>query len=168
MPTVAEQLRAAREAANLSLHQVAEATKLKVEQIEALESATYDCFPAPVYIRGSIRTYGKLLHLDVPKLMAQLDTEFASSKELSGPPPLTQPAGGALDWVMLQLSRLDWRILAGLGLLVVALIIAWSLLGPSSRSRKPDPLSNLGPGLYTPRQAHQGEVINLPTNPPGR
>ena len=168
MPTVAEQLRAAREAAKLSLHQVAEATKLKVEQVEALETATYECFPAPVYIRGSIRTYGKLLHLDVPKLIAQLDTEFASSKELSGPPPLTPPAGGALDWMMLQLSRLDWRIVAGIGAVIVVLLVAWSLLAPSSRARKPDPLSNLGPGLYTPRQSHQGEIITLPTNTPGR
>ncbi|HAM73335.1 MAG TPA: hypothetical protein DCM86_17010 [Verrucomicrobiales bacterium] len=168
MPTVAEQLRAAREAMSLTPQQVAEITKLKVEQVTALEDGDYASFPAPVYIRGSIRTYAKLLKLDVPKLIAQLDTEFADSAELSGPPPLTPPAGGVLDWMMLQLSRLDWRIVAGLGALVVVLIIAWSLLRPATHPRKADPLSTLGPGLYTPRRSSSGEILPSPTNTPAR
>lgn len=168
MPTVAQQLQSAREAAQLSYQQVADATKLKAEQVEALERADYASFPAPVYIRGSIRTYAKLLKLDVPQIMAQLDEEFSTVKDLRAPPPLTPPANGFLDWVMLQFSKLDWRILAGLGAVVLMLIIAWSLLRPSSAARKQDPLSNLGPGLYTPRQNARGETLPLPTNAPPR
>ncbi len=170
MPTVPEQLLAAREASNITLQQVVDVTKLKTDQIRALEAGNYSIFPAPVYIRGSIRTYAKLLKLDVPTLMKQLDEEFSTSKELSGPPPLTPPASGAVDWLMLQLSRLDWRIIAGLGVVVVVLIVAWSLVRPSSRVKKADPLSHLGPGLYAPRQSTAGELLPLQghTNAPGR
>ncbi len=168
MPTVAEQLRLARESAQLTPQQIADATKLKVDQVVALETGEYACFPAPVYIRGSIRTYAKLLKLDVPKLMAQLDEEFSTSKELSDPPPLIPPANGVLDWIMLQFSKLDWRIVVGFGVVVVVLIVAWSLIRPSTHPRKADPLSNLGPGLYAPRTTQRGEVLPLPTNSPAR
>ena len=102
--------------------------------------------------------------------MSQLDEEFSTSKELRGPPPLTPPANGFVDWLMLQLSRLDWRIIAGLGAVVVVLIVAWSLVRPSNRVKKADPLSKLGPGLYAPRQSNPGEVIPIQshTNAPAR
>lgn len=158
MPTVSEQLLAARTAANLSLQQVVDATKLKADQIVALEEGNYSVFPAPVYIRGSIRTYAKLLKMDVPKLMSQLDEEFSTSKELSGPPPLTPPANGFVDWLMLQLSRLDWRIIAGLGAVVVVLIVAWSLVRPSNRVKKADPLSKLGARPLCPPAVQPGRT----------
>jgi cytoskeleton protein RodZ len=73
MPTVAEQLRLGREAMKMEVQQVAEATKLKSDQIRALEEGNYDYFTAPVYLRGSVRTYARLLKLDGPKLVAELD-----------------------------------------------------------------------------------------------
>lgn len=151
MPTVPEQLLNARQAAGLSLQQVVEATKLKAEQIQALEEGRYTTFPAPVYIRGSIRTYARLLKMDVPKLMQQLDGEFSKSRELSDPPPLTPPATGIIDWLMLQLSKLDWRILAGLAGILIVVGGVWILTRPGSPNKKADPLSNLGPGLYAPK-----------------
>lgn len=170
MPTVAEQLRAARLARNWTLQQVAEMTKLKADQVDALETANYSVFPAPVYIRGSIRTYAGFLRLDVPKLMSQLDEEFSTSRELSDPPPLTPKADGMIDWITLQLSKLDWRILAGLGALLVVLIVSWSLLHPAKAPRKQDPLSTLGSGTYKgPAPGSRVDHLPLPTNaPPAR
>ena len=165
MPTVPETLRAAREKAALTIQQVAESTKLKTDQLRALEQGDYSVFPAPIYIRGSIRTYAKLLKLDVPSLMAQLEVEFAGSRELSDPPPLTPRGGGILDWLMLQFSKLDWRVVAGLGLVVIVLMVAWSFIRPAPTARKADPLSHLGPGLYTPKSSTQsGHVLPLATN----
>ena len=63
MPTVAEQLRAAREAKNLSVNEVAEITKIRTDHIRALEEGNFDIFVAPVYIRGFARTYATLLKL---------------------------------------------------------------------------------------------------------
>ena len=64
MSTVAEQLRAAREAKNLSVEQIAEITKMRSDHVRALEEGNYGAFSAPVYIRGFVRTYSRLLKLD--------------------------------------------------------------------------------------------------------
>ena len=56
MSTVAEQLREAREAQNLTVYQVAEITKIRTDHIRALDEGNYDVFSAPVYIRGSVRS----------------------------------------------------------------------------------------------------------------
>ncbi|MBI1842509.1 MAG: helix-turn-helix domain-containing protein [Verrucomicrobia bacterium] len=167
MPTVPETLRAAREAASLTVQQVAESTKLKTEQVRALDQGDYSVFPAPIYIRGSIRTYARLLKLDVPSLMTQLEAEFSGSREFSDPPPLTPPAGGILDWMMLQFSKMDWRVAGGLGLLLIVLMVSWSFIRPAPASRKADPLAHLGPGLYSPKASPQsGQVLPLVTNAP--
>ena len=130
MPTVAEQLRCAREAQNLSIYQVAEITKIKTDHIRALESGTYDSFSAPVYIRGFVRTYAKALKLDVTELTATLEAELSQTEKFSEPPPLTNQPRGTLDFLMLQLSKLSWRILVG-G--VVAIFLGLAVM--QSRSR---------------------------------
>src|SRR5207253_137981 len=44
MSTVAEQLRLAREARNLTVHQVADITKIRTDHIRALEEGNFDMF----------------------------------------------------------------------------------------------------------------------------
>src|SRR6185295_11493313 len=142
MATVSEQLRRAREQQNLNVYQVAEITKIKTDHIRALESGTYDSFSAPVYIRGFVRTYAKALKLDVAKLTADLEGELSQTEKFSEPPPLMQKKGRALDFVMLQLSKLNWRIVAGATGVVLAAVLALVALRACHRP-KPDPLKNL-------------------------
>src|SRR5258707_1195460 len=123
MATVAEQLCRAREQHHLTVQQVADLTKIKTDHIRALESGNYECFSAPVYVRGFLRTYATVLKMEVPRLMADLDAELRHNSKLREPPPLTNPAGGWVDFLMLQLSRLNWRIA------VAALAVAALLLG---------------------------------------
>jgi cytoskeletal protein RodZ len=162
MPTVAEQLRLGREAMKMEVQQVAEATKLKSDQIRALEEGNYDYFTAPVYLRGSVRTYARLLKLDGPKLVAELDEELGSKRFADDLPEPARKKGG-VDSIMLLLSRLNWLWAA---IIVVVLILA---LGGSAayqawKNRKPsDPLKKLGSGLYQPAEP-VGEILPLPTN----
>ena len=72
MSTVAEQLRAAREAKKLTVQQVADATKMRTDHVRALEEGKFNVFSAPVYIRGSVKIYAKLLKLDEAPLLAAL------------------------------------------------------------------------------------------------
>lgn len=166
MPTVSEQLRRAREAQNLDIYQVAEITKIKTDHIRALESGNFDVFNAPVYIRGFIRTYATTLKLELPALLAELDLELGRSEKFRKPPPLMKKPRSPIDFLMLQFSRLNWRVavagVAGLIFLVLAAAVI------RSRTRQPvDPLKNLGPGLYHSREA-AGDTLPLPTNPPPR
>ena len=89
MSTVAEQLRAAREAKNLTIYQVAETTKIRTDHIRALEDGNYEMFSAPVYIRGSVKNYAILLKLDVPAVMAALNVELGQTEKFKEPPPFT-------------------------------------------------------------------------------
>src|SRR6266571_9185286 len=80
MPTVAEQLRTSREAQGLTVYQIAEITKIRTDHVRALEEGNYEGFAAPVYIRGFVRNYAKLLKLDVPALMLRLDAELGQTE----------------------------------------------------------------------------------------
>ena len=160
MPTVAELLREAREEQKLNIYQVAEITKIKTDHIRALEAGQYDAFSSSVYIRGFIRTYAKALKLDVAQVSSALDAELARTERFRGPPPLEDRPRGALDFFMLQLSKLNWRFVGTLlGVGIVLLVLFTSLRGCGGR--KSDPLKNLGPGLYQPTNA-TGELVPLP------
>ena len=93
MPTVAEKLRAAREAQNLTIQVLAEKTKIRSDHLRAIEAGDYNVFAAPVYIRGTVKILASVLKLDTDRLLADLDGELNHSAKLSEPPPLT-PAGG--------------------------------------------------------------------------
>src|SRR6185437_3310132 len=80
MTTVAEQLLRTREAQSLSVHQVAEITKIRTDHIRALEEGNFNVFAAPVYIRGFVRTYAMMLKLDVGNIMAELDKELGQTE----------------------------------------------------------------------------------------
>src|SRR5207342_2982327 len=54
----------------LSLGDIARQLKLSVRQIEALERDDYASFSGPVFVRGFLRNYAKLLHLDPEALLA--------------------------------------------------------------------------------------------------
>ncbi len=161
MPTVAEQLRTAREAHGLTVYQVAEITKIKTDHVRALEEGNYNAFSAPVYVRGFVRTYSNVLKLDVRSVMAELETELRQTEKFHDPPPLSDRPGGFLDVVMLQLSKVNWRVaLPSLGFALALLILILGYRAWRGQKAK-DPLSGLGPGLYEQKQA--GDTLPLPT-----
>ncbi len=168
MASVAEQLRTAREARNLTVSQVAETTKIRGDHIRALEEGNYNVFVATVYIRGFIRTYATLLKLDVPKLMAELNGELNRTDKFSEPPPLASQPRGVLDFVMLQLSKVDWRkgamLLAALVLVGLVIFGAWVW----RRFQARDPLANVPAAVYKPVKTNQGDTLPLPSPMPRR
>ena len=65
-------LRAAREAAGLSLDQVAQQLKLAQRQVRALEDENFGELPGRTFSRGFVRNYARLLNLDAHDLLAHL------------------------------------------------------------------------------------------------
>jgi len=164
MPAVAEQLRRAREEQKLDVYQVAEITKIKTDHIRALESGDYNVFAAPVYIRGFIRTYAKVLKLDETRLVADLEAELGQTEKFRELPPLTKKPRGALDFLMLMMSRLNWRIATIVAGVVLAILLVWIGFRALKSRNETDPLKNLGPGLHQSRPEQSGELLPLPTN----
>jgi cytoskeletal protein RodZ len=168
MSTVAEQLRQAREAQNLTVHQVADITKIRTDHIRALEEGNFNVFSAPVYIRGFVRTYATLLKLEVPSIMSALESELGRTDKFKEPPPLSTQPRGVLDFLMLQLSKVDWRkaLIGAVAGIVVIILVAIFLSWRSHRTR--DPAAGLKPGLYQPARTNAGDKLPVPAPAPRR
>ncbi len=166
VPTVAEQLRAAREARHLTIPQLADITKLKSDHIRALEEGNYSAFAAPVYVRGFLRTLGNLFKLDVPALLKAVDEEMARSGKFAEKSFNRLPPKGPLDDVMLLLSRVNWRIALVLIGVVVTVGIVLFTYRAWREQRTRDPLSGISPGMHQPRSG--GETLPLPAPAPAK
>ncbi|MGA3266775.1 MAG: helix-turn-helix domain-containing protein [Verrucomicrobiota bacterium] len=160
MPTVAEQLRAAREAQKLTIQQVADATKIRTDHIRALEEGNFNVFSAPIYIRGSVKNYAAKLKLDVPPIMAALDAELGRTEKFKEPPPLMEQPKTPVDHVMDVLAKLNWRMgvagVAALGIIVVVVAVVLVV----RHQRRSNPLNGLPPAMY--QSTNSGETLPLP------
>lgn len=68
-PRPGRALAEARAARNLKVAEVAQQLKLSATQVEALEADAYDRLPGPVFVRGFVRNYARLLELDAEALV---------------------------------------------------------------------------------------------------
>ena len=73
--TVGQRLRAAREAAHLSVVEVADSIKFSPRQIELLEADDYAGLPGATIVRGFVRSYARLLKQDADLLLHVLDAD---------------------------------------------------------------------------------------------
>ena len=160
MSTVAEQLRAAREAQKLTVQQIADMTKIRTDHIHALENGDFSVFSAPIYIRGSVKNYATRLKLDVPQIMAALDAELGRTEKFSEPPPLSDVTKTPLDHVTFWLAKLNMKMAlaaaALLGLVLIILLVHTVL----KHSHKGDSSVKLPPARYEP--ASSGDTLPLP------
>ena len=167
MASVAEQLRLAREARGLTISQIADITKMRTDHVRALEEGNYDMFMAPVFIRGFMRTYVRLLKMDEAAVMSLLDGELKETKKFCEPPPLMNQQRPVVDVVMLQLSKLNWKVVLPLLVLAVVIVSSVYVYRAVRHYRDTDPTANLGPGVYQPKPGIS-EVYLSPTNAPRR
>ena len=66
-------LRSARVKKGLTIDQVAADTRISTRFLEALEDEAFDELPAPVYVRGFLRSYANYLHIDAQPLLDKLN-----------------------------------------------------------------------------------------------
>jgi len=159
MSTVAEQLRAAREAQKLTVEQVAEATKIRTDRVRALEEGKFDAFSATIYIRGSVKNYAKMLKLDEAKLLAALDAELKVTEKFSEPPPLVETRKTILDTLILLLAKLNWKVgFAGI-IAIVVIVVVGASVWLWRNHKASDPLKNLAPAVYQP--TNSGDTLPL-------
>jgi len=127
MPSFGENLRRERELRGIDLREMAEATKISIRFLQALEQDRVDILPGGIFPRAFVRQYAKYLGLDPDRLVA----EFVYAH---GGEPV--PARGPRSEV-----RVDQGPPRGLILLAVVLvllgIVAWKLRGQGPRAPRP-------------------------------
>ncbi|MDH5833620.1 RodZ domain-containing protein [Luteimonas kalidii] len=91
-----ERLRQAREAAGLDIAEVARRLKMPVRVIESLENDAWDRLDAPVFVRGQLRSYARLLGVridgELPAASGSVPIEPARLEPRSYTPPLRRVA----------------------------------------------------------------------------
>jgi cytoskeleton protein RodZ len=68
--TIGQQLKSAREARNLSVEKVTQATHIKERLLEAMEADDFESLPSPVQARAFLRLYATFLELSLDDLIA--------------------------------------------------------------------------------------------------
>ena len=85
--TIGQQLKAEREEKRLTLEKVFEATKIRIQYLQALEADDLSVMPSPVQARGYLRNYAEYLGLDFDQMLAEKRNVKAGqvSNEIIGP-----------------------------------------------------------------------------------
>lgn len=83
-------LRAAREARGLSVHKAAQDMHVSDNIIESLEQEDFASLGAPIFVRGHLRNYARLLGLPEDEVL----TAEHKADKLAPPPLITQQPGG--------------------------------------------------------------------------
>jgi transcriptional regulator with XRE-family HTH domain len=149
--TFGEELRRERELRQISLREIATATKIDVRRLEALERNDFSGLPGGLYNRGYVRAYCKHLGLDADAMInAYLLEERAQASPTpdggkllrgrpSGAPPFpAAPAPAPRPWR----GRLAVAALVGVALLAVTLLLWWAFGGAA--------FSTLGDARHAP------------------
>lgn len=124
-------LREARERLGLSIADVAHQIKLAPRQIEALESDDYQQLPEMAFVRGFVRSYAKILHLDSEPLLALLPQ----------PPKAVEPLAPASVEVPFPSPLSPQRqnlIVLGAALLLAVMVVVFAVWHFTTPQSKPE------------------------------
>ncbi|MCA1925578.1 MAG: helix-turn-helix domain-containing protein [Thiobacillus sp.] len=105
--SVGSRLRAAREAQGLSVEEAAGRLRLMHRQIDAMECEDFESLGQPVFARGFVRNYARLLGLDPETLLADMAGAPADSAPVvqhAAPPPAERST--VSPWLLLLLLGL--------------------------------------------------------------
>src|SRR5215207_9374546 len=91
--TIGQRLKAEREEQRLTLEKVFEATRIRIQYLQALEADDLSVMPSPVQARGYLRNYAEYLGLDVDQVLNELRTlsTQATPGEVIGPADAHSP-----------------------------------------------------------------------------
>lgn len=111
------QLQVARIKQGISIEDVAARMNLRLEILQSIENNHLDDITAPIFVKGYLRTYARLLSLDEEKII-QCYVEFSSNQD---PPISINTTGQMALKVSTRNARIKWMAY----LVVIALLSAW-------------------------------------------
>ena len=153
-----------REAQNLSVADVARQLKLSVHQVEALEAGDFQRLPGPVFVRGFVRNYARLLKLDAEPLVSSVVASLPREEPRSAAPPSQE-----IPFPTAAPRR--WRGYAAALVAIVAALAAYEFLpgGPETAVTHPVAVSPPPAAQTPPSEAQQGNPLaseSAPLVPP--
>ena len=117
--TAGERLRAAREAAGMTLEDIATSTRIPTRHLSSLEAGDFAKLPAPTYSVGFARSYAAAVGLDRNEIGEQVRSEIGGTRLAPHQVEQFEPMDPAR-------TMPRWLIVAAIGaILVVALLASW-------------------------------------------
>jgi cytoskeletal protein RodZ len=74
-------LKRSRENKNVSIEQVAYATRISLKMLRALEEDAHGALPAPTFVRGYLQAYSKYIRIDTQDLLLRYQHHLATSPD---------------------------------------------------------------------------------------
>ena len=154
-------LREERTRRGITLAQVADATKITVRHLNAIEEGDYSEMPAEVYMRGFVRSYTKFLDLDENEMLKSLDAAGILPHTVNVPAPRATAGGtGAREGASGGTARIlanprvliaAGAVLAGGALLGLGVRGLWAIMkGTGEKSTAPSPFSTVPENANAP------------------
>jgi len=154
----ADQLASTRERRGMGKGEVAQRLKLHPRQLDAIERGDWEALPGRAFARGCVRSYGRLLGVDVEPLLHAIGGHaepeaLRPSASLAAP----MPRGGGFGFDGEgKGSRLPWALLGVVGVIAVALFFggegdvskvgSWISGSSSTPTAEPPAPSGAAPG----------------------
>jgi cytoskeleton protein RodZ len=140
-PSFGAALAAAREAAGMSVGEVAARLRLHINQVRALEGENLAQLPEAAYVRGFVRSYARLLAIDPAPLLDDLNAKMAPQRDsVVDGMARTRDYSPVRAAAQEQVSR--WVVL---GLAVLALVVLGLIGWYATRQAVPGPTSAAPP-----------------------
>ena len=144
-PTAGAILAQAREAAGLSVQDVAVQLRLAPRQVTAIERDDFASLPGRTFVRGFVRNYARLLKLDVDAILAALPGDGAAALDRPSLAATTRAIGELPSERAARPGAAKWAIP-----LVLIAIVAIAALYEFSRPPSPAPLATTPPAAPAP------------------
>jgi len=156
--SVGEQLLAAREAAGISLEDIAAQTRIPTRHLQSIEASDWDKLPAPTYTMGFAKSYATAVGLDRNVIADQLREEMGGMRAAVTQSEVFEPVDPA---------RVMPRGLVIAAIAAAALIVALLLWNQSRSLDAPDEVSTevaaadtvATPAPATPATVSSGPVV---------
>lgn len=149
-------LREARERQDLSREEIAERLHLQAAQVEALENDDYAHFPAPIFIRGHLHNYARLLGIDPESVTTALEAQG-----LEQPPILSELTAAMPAARRRGISERARAALFAVGT-VLFLAALWLLLRPAEVGGGKTVPAREEAGVTAPAAAVSPPVVSAP------
>ncbi|MGE5233231.1 MAG: helix-turn-helix domain-containing protein [Acidobacteriota bacterium] len=140
-------LRRQREMREVGLREISEASKIGVRYLQALEDDRFDVLPAPVFVKGFLREYAKLVGLNPDEVINYSRLAIQGTRAAPAAPatPAVAPRRPpARDWMLGLLLALGVLVLLG----IVALLAFYAERRRSAAPANPPPIA--APPAATP------------------
>lgn len=154
-PTAGAILAQAREAAGLSVQDVALQLRLAPRQVTAIERDDFASLPGRTFVRGFVRNYARLLKLDVDAILAALPGDGAAALDRPSLAATTRAIGELPSERAARPGVAKWAI----PLVLIAIVAIAALY---EFSRPPAPVATTPPAAPAPPPAAEPS----PSSPP--